>query len=394
MEKSIKQLITILLKNYKFNIPDNKRKVTNLLVKMNKSVSSITAEELFQEISRIMLEESKRKQKEDEHTQNSKYYNSLKELLILLLNTITSAYDPKSPEIKDFKGYKNAIARSVICKESSRLQTLIEQIIKSINNLSPFMEEEKKEFTNIIVDFTNLTENLEHTTESATEKITDISVKLKNTKTFDDFKNFKNDLVNELNTLNSEFSSMKEEIKKNNEELKKLKTKMEELQKASEHDPLTGVLNRKGFEKQFENQLERIKRYGDNAVLAIMDIDDFKTINDTYGHLTGDEVLKAFTDGVNRITRKNDILSRIGGDEFVLILIECDEKKTEQFFAKLYAFFNSNIYNTGKSKLKIHVSSGATNIKPDDNLESVLERADKALYLSKKQGKNRLTIIQ
>lgn len=394
MDKNIKQLVTILLKNFKFSIPDNKKKINNLLVKMNKSVSSITNEELYREISKILMDESKREKELEKNLEKNMFFNSLKKLIILLLTTIESAYDPKSSEIKDFNNFKDAIKRSVICRESTRLESLINQIISNIENLGPFMENEKREFANIIIDFTNLTENLENSADSATVKISDISTKLVRTKNISDFNVFKNDLVNDLNGLTNEFSSIKSEIKKNNEELKKLKDKMDELQKATEHDPLTGIYNRKGFENQFINELERVKRYGSNIVLAIMDIDDFKSINDTYGHLTGDEVLKAFTYGVNRIIRKNDIFSRIGGDEFTLLLAECTKVETEIFFNKLYAFFNSNIYNTGSSKLKIHVSSGASNIKSDDSIESVLERADKAMYVSKKQGKNRLTIIE
>jgi len=394
MDKEIKQLITILLKNYKFQLPDSKAKVRNLMVRMNKAVSSISNEELYSEISKILLEENKRKEIDNKNLQTNKYYNSLKRLIIMLLDIIFNAYDKKSVNFSELKNFKQAISRASICKESSKLQQVISQIIANIENLGPFMEEEKQEFSDIISGVSTLTESLELTTNSAAEKITVISSKLNKTESIDDFFTFKLDLVKELDGINIEFSNMRDEIKKNNEELKKLKTKMDELQKATEHDPLTGVLNRKGFERQFTSELERLKRYGSNVVLAIMDIDDFKTINDSYGHLTGDEVLKAFSDGINRIIRKNDIFARIGGDEFTLMLAECTEKETEIFFDKLYSFFNTNVYNTGSLKLKIHVSSGATNIKIEDTLESALKRADKALYVSKRQGKNRLTIIQ
>lgn len=394
MDKNIKQLITVLLKNYQFENPENKKKISNLLIKMNKTVSSITNEELFKEISNILINEKDLSKAKDKNLEKNIFFNSLKRLIVLLISKIETAFNEKSDTLKEFESFKKAIERAVICRESSRLQALLSQIIKKIENLPPFMEEEKKEFSNILSSFENMSELLENSTEIAAEKITDISEKVEKTETIDDFKSIKSDLISELDGLNSKFNEMKDEIKKNNEELHTLKKKMAELQKASENDPLTGILNRKGFESQFIIEHERMKRYGSNIVLAIMDIDDFKSINDNYGHLIGDQVLKAFTSGVQRIIRKNDVFCRIGGDEFVLMLAECTRDETELFFNKLYAFFNSNIYNTGSIRLKIHISSGATNITLNDTIESVLERADKALYVSKNQGKNRLTIVQ
>jgi diguanylate cyclase (GGDEF)-like protein len=151
----------------------------------------------------------------------------------------------------------------------------------------------------------------------------------------------------------------------------------------SEADPLTGVLNRRGFERELKRSLAYSKRYGSGAALLYIDLDQFKTINDAHGHGAGDAVLKAVTQVIGRQVRASDIVARIGGDEFAVLLWNLTEQdactKAEQIEA---AIARSTPSHAG-TRLSIAASAGATLLLPLDTPAAVLERADKAMYVRK-----------
>ncbi|MGB9756098.1 MAG: GGDEF domain-containing protein [Desulfurella sp.] len=144
-------------------------------------------------------------------------------------------------------------------------------------------------------------------------------------------------------------------------------------------DHLTKLYNRRYFEKALSEELCRFNRYGFIFSLCIMDINDFKQINDTYGHLKVDEVLQYFSDILINNSRTSDILCRWGGDEFAVILPHTTFNKIGPYVKKIFSALE-----TPKDNLLINISIGATSITLNDNKDSLLERADEALYKAKK----------
>lgn len=144
-------------------------------------------------------------------------------------------------------------------------------------------------------------------------------------------------------------------------------------------DHLTKLYNRRYFEKVLSEELCRFDRYGYIFSLCMMDINNFKQINDTYGHLKGDEVLKYFADLLRNNLRTSDILCRWGGDEFAVILPHTTFNKIKPYIKKIISAFETPIDN-----LLISTSIGATSVRLDDSKDSLLERVDEALYKAKK----------
>ena len=150
-------------------------------------------------------------------------------------------------------------------------------------------------------------------------------------------------------------------------------------------DTLTGIPNRNQFERVMLDQLEEVERHGKPFTLALLDIDDFKTFNDIYGHLIGDEILVMLAKKLKKILRSNDFIARWGGEEFVILLRNTD---LEEALKRL------NEIRTALSDLKhekagrVTVSFGVTQYREGDTLASILNRADKALYKAKNDGKN------
>jgi diguanylate cyclase (GGDEF)-like protein len=153
------------------------------------------------------------------------------------------------------------------------------------------------------------------------------------------------------------------------------------------HDELTGVYNRSKFDELFEIEYLRALRYSRPVSVAILDIDHFKNVNDTYGHLIGDEILKKMSKFCTKHIRQTDIFCRWGGEEFVLLMVETD---TEQAFT-VCDNLREGIEQMEFANLpKITVSMGYTQVSTGDAKGDIFKRADEALYEAKESGRNKV----
>ncbi len=129
--------------------------------------------------------------------------------------------------------------------------------------------------------------------------------------------------------------------------------------------------------------------------LAVLDIDFFKKVNDTYGHDIGDTVLKQFAKQVKELTRSTDIFARYGGEEFVLIMENCDMENAFQRVERIRLSVENFKMPTPAGELTITLTAGVSNItKRDNSVDDVFKRADEALYLGKKKGRNQVVLAQ
>ncbi|MDX2368350.1 MAG: diguanylate cyclase [Colwellia sp.] len=178
------------------------------------------------------------------------------------------------------------------------------------------------------------------------------------------------------------------QLHKINRVLKDKATKYEEL---SAIDNLTGIFNRLMFEQKLKNEIERIHRYKvKNFSLAIFDIDNFKKVNDTYGHIEGDNVLKRLVQEVKSHLRSTDVFSRWGGEEFVIILPLTNVKKAKIAIENIRKIISSTIFNKVGT---VTCSFGLTEFNENDTFHSVIIRADEAMYIAKTSGKNRVEVL-
>lgn len=152
-------------------------------------------------------------------------------------------------------------------------------------------------------------------------------------------------------------------------------------------DPLTGIYNRAKFNEELAQWVEISKRYNTSLSLVIFDIDDFKKINDNYGHLTGDKVIVDIAKIVIKIIRKTDVFARWGGEEFVILLPDTKKQHAIDMTERLRALISEYGFNKVGH---VSCSFGVVSLKENDDLETFLHRADNRLYLAKDAGKNRV----
>ncbi|HXY17099.1 MAG TPA: sensor domain-containing diguanylate cyclase [Gaiellaceae bacterium] len=159
-----------------------------------------------------------------------------------------------------------------------------------------------------------------------------------------------------------------------------------EARQLADTDALTGLHNRRTFHETLGREVARAQRYGRDLALIVLDLDDFKEVNDTYGHLAGDAVLAEVGDRLRGVARTADVACRIGGEEFAVILPESGLAEAEALYHRLAtAISNRPVTEVGA----VHFSAGIGELRPDDDAVSLFERADRSLYAAKHGGKNR-----
>jgi diguanylate cyclase (GGDEF)-like protein len=168
----------------------------------------------------------------------------------------------------------------------------------------------------------------------------------------------------------------------------------EKLLELTVTDPMTGLRNRRAFEKELAIQFERARRYSRPLSLIMVDVDHFKTINDGYGHPAGDAVLREVAHCIARQTRSSDLVARIGGEEFAVVLPETPLFEAVQVAEKIRAGVAASPLKVGNIELPVTISAGAANMPHSEvnSSEELVHAADQALYRAKERGRNRIEL--
>jgi diguanylate cyclase (GGDEF)-like protein len=186
---------------------------------------------------------------------------------------------------------------------------------------------------------------------------------------------------------------LKERILERNSLAREREALISQLQTSSNTDFLTGLLNRRAFFSYGEQQMGVAQRYRRNLSVVLFDIDHFKRINDSHGHLSGDAVLRGVAQIAAQLLRKVDVLARYGGEEFIVLLQETDIGKAEAVAQKLRVALEQKEFDVdGGQRIKISASFGVAALSEGHSLEQLIKLADTALYVAKERGRNRVEV--
>ena len=260
-----------------------------------------------------------------------------------------------------------------------------EHVISEVNSIQETYNENKEFAQNLSMNMERISQDFDEVTDLETLKkevmgtISNIN-KCIDEKSELDMQQMK-DKENKLKSLGSRIN----DITKEADEIKK---KAEKLEQESLHDELTGVNNRKAYDNKVTETIAGLKRYNVPSSLILCDIDHFKRINDTYGHIVGDLVLKKFIALVNEKLRATDFLARYGGEEFTIILPHIPLDKARAAAESIREHIYKSVFSYKENEILLTISIGVSTFRKDDTASSVFERADRALYLAKHSGRN------
>lgn len=188
---------------------------------------------------------------------------------------------------------------------------------------------------------------------------------------------------------------LQEEHAKANALTERVRSLEDEIRKLSDEvstDPLTQIANRRGMMRAFESEQSRVERQGTPLAVGLLDVDNFKKLNDQMGHQTGDEALKFLARRVSECLRPIDVVARYGGEEFVVMLPDTPVDEGQQVLTRLQRTLSAEFFTHEDKKVFITFSAGVTAYRPGEAIEAALERADVALYEAKRTGKNRTCV--
>lgn len=167
-----------------------------------------------------------------------------------------------------------------------------------------------------------------------------------------------------------------------------------ELEEKSRIDGLTGLYLKRYFIEKLNSEFERVKRYNTSFYLMMLDIDYFKKVNDTYGHLTGDTVLKTITGIISASTRPGDIVGRYGGEEFIVLLPSIKKDAVLKIAENIRKTVEKTVFKENSIEFGTTISIGICEYIPNTKPTKLIDNVDKALYESKKNGRNRITFFK
>ncbi|MCF6194477.1 MAG: GGDEF domain-containing protein [Kangiellaceae bacterium] len=206
-----------------------------------------------------------------------------------------------------------------------------------------------------------------------------------------------NDIVGQViektKNINETNKGLAESLKKMEEEVNTLKSGVESLTEQANTDQLTKIANRRGFELKYELFEQDFKENGNEFSLLLIDIDHFKKFNDTHGHTIGDKVLSYVAGTLNSAIDMEDIAARFGGEEFVIALKNTNQEKAMQTADKLRVIVSNKKLRSNQAKGSlgnVTISIGVATIKSDEDFDSLMDRADKAMYQAKSNGRNKV----
>lgn len=251
---------------------------------------------------------------------------------------------------------------------------------KLLNRFNKFFKELTLLFSDSVDDMSN-----------KARKVEELSTQISKVKNYDDIGNMVDKMLVEIKSLVLSHQKAYLKIKSSSDDIDVLKSQLAKVEYEAQTDSLTGLYNRRAFELQLQN--ERIKAITNSETFSIMmvDIDSFKKINDTHGHLAGDSILKNLADVFLKNLRKSDFAARVGGDEFCIIMSETNLSGASFPAIKIKNIIAGQSLYLKESRQNIQevtISIGIAQYQFNESEEDLIKRADDALYLAKESGRN------
>ncbi|GAB4211504.1 MAG: GGDEF domain-containing protein [Rhodoferax sp.] len=191
-------------------------------------------------------------------------------------------------------------------------------------------------------------------------------------------------------TARDELQGMKKRYEATEAELAKLHQELDRISAQARHDPLTGALNRQGLDEALAREIAHMRRQDAPLSVALLDIDNFKKLNDSLGHAAGDAALTHLSKVTREVMRPQDTLARYGGEEFVVLLPDTPLEQGIEAMTRLQRELTKRFFLSGAEKVLITFSAGVAQLQAEETGPEAIRRADQAMYLAKRAGKNRV----
>jgi diguanylate cyclase len=294
------------------------------------------------------------------------------------------------------------VVREIIDKPLSQralddAQRRLKEVLFKQSQLKASLFEAKEAIKQMLAGFVDHLADFAEATSDYHDKIEICASKISSANDISELENVLGEVMRETRTIQINAQRSRDELRSTQAKVQESEARIRELEQELEatsdlvrHDQLTGVLNRRGLEEIFDKEVARAVRHDTLLCVALLDIDNFKKLNDSMGHDAGDEALIHLATVCRETLRPQDTVARYGGEEFIILLPETPLQDATIALTRLQRELTKKFFLHANEKVLITFSAGVTQILPGDDQATVIKRADGAMYQAKQTGKNRV----
>lgn len=275
----------------------------------------------------------------------------------------------------------------------------LKDVIYKQGTLKSSIEESRTSVKNMMKAFLDRLDAMAKSTGQYQNKMDGYAAQITQVRNPAELQHLIGDIVQETRTVHNEtlrsrdmIVAAQKQVTEAEAKIKDLEQKLEQMSEMVREDQLTGSLNRRGMDDLFEREADRADRRRTPLCVALLDLDNFKRLNDTHGHAAGDEALIHLVRIVKQTLRSIDAIARYGGEEFVIIMPDTSPEEAAQAMTRVQRELTTHFFTANDQRLFITFSCGVALRKPHETQESLIQRADQAMYEAKRTGKNKVVL--
>lgn len=292
---------------------------------------------------------------------------------------------------------RETIAKPLNSEVIEQAERYLEEITQRQEIVKSSLNEAKLTLKKMVTSLITNIEELTDTTDGYQEKLGQYVDKISKTDDIKELNQLLAMIMDETRQMQkstsnyrNDFLAARAEVSLAQSKINQLETELQVMGEKVHEDHLTGILNRRGLDSAFEREAARSARHQVPLCFALLDIDNFKQLNDTHGHKVGDDALVYLVESVKDTTRPEDVVSRYGGEEFVILLPNTNLEEGVQILSRIRRNLTKKFFLHENKRLLITFSAGVAQFRSGESQESIFKRADEALYRAKKGGKNQI----
>ncbi|QYF92044.1 diguanylate cyclase [Massilia sp. PAMC28688] len=326
-------------------------------------------------------------------------HDLLMRLLRLLLENVSELLDEGSWIRGQVDVVQTLIAGPIDPRQLEDATRSLKEVIYKQGQLKHSLSDVKVTVKNMMMTFIDRLGSVASSTGDFSARIGGLSEQISTATNIDDLNSILDELLKETRAIQAEaleardrMVQARQEVQEAEQRIHSLEAKLQHMSELVREDQLTGSLNRRGLDDVYERESARADRRGTPLCIALLDLDDFKRLNDTYGHQAGDNALRHLVNIVKDTVRTMDVIARFGGEEFLILLPETTVEAASQTMTRVQRELTKHFFLHDNEKLLITFSAGVALRQPNEDQASLIKRADQAMYEAKKSGKNRVVV--
>jgi len=320
-------------------------------------------------------------------------------LFKLLLENVSGLLDDDSWMRGQIAAVQDLIAGPIDARALEDATRSLKDVIYKQGQLKHGLADVKSTVKNMMMTFIDRLSSVAASTGDFSDKLGGFSERIRHAGDIGELNEVLDEVLRETRNAQAEALASRDrmlaahqEVQEAEGRIKELEARLQHLSELVREDQLTGTLNRRGLDDVFERESARADRRGSPLCVALLDLDNFKKLNDTYGHLAGDNALRHLARVVKGTLRSIDVIARFGGEEFMILMTDTTVESAVQTMVRLQRELTKHFFLHDNEKLLITFSAGVALRLPNEDQATLLARVDKAMYQAKQSGKNRVVV--